>query len=243
MALFHYLCFTRKISIPFSSVISQHRCHAGSGTEGNILTCSVPAAASSPRIPMEHPGTVLHSSTMGRVLCLPPYFPYKPTRQEITGLLELFERSWFFTKWKIKGQQHEPGLLLAMGAAGVYRTKEKQRVITAKPALPHAVAHTAFNRFLPRSVLWLFQAFLKTIKFFPEQQYLLFLIWKIYVFWNLLNHSFPTRIKKRKIHIEQKWEKITPQIQLISFKSVSPIQNSVFQRAWFIAGMEASTPF
>lgn len=143
MALFHYLCFTRKISIPFSSVISQHRCHAGSGTEGNILTCSVPAAASSPRIPTEHPGTVLHSSTMGRVLCLPPYFPYKPTRQEITGLLELFERSWFFTKWKIKGQQHEPGLLLAMGAAGVYRTKEKQRVITAKPSLHcHTQWHT-----------------------------------------------------------------------------------------------------
>lgn len=108
-------------------------------------------------------------STVGRALCFPPHFSYKPTRQEITSLSQLFEHCWFFTKWNIKGQQHGPGLLLAKGAAAVYRTKEKQRVTTAKPTLH---CHTQLLQLLTDSYLGLFfdcfRHSLKQFRFFQS---------------------------------------------------------------------------
>lgn len=120
--------------------------------------------ASSTRTPMEHPSTALHSRG---ALYFPPHFSHKPTRQEITGPLQLFEHCRFFTKWNTKGQQQEPGLLLEKGAAAVYRTREKQRAITAKPTL-----HCHTQLLLTLSYLGLFfdcfRHSLKQLRFFQS---------------------------------------------------------------------------
>lgn len=135
----YYFCFTRKISIPSSSMISQHRCHAGSGTKGNIPTCSVPTTASSTRIPMEHPSTVLHRWHNGKSSLLTSPFLLQ-THQ--AGNYRFIATVWTLlilhqVKYKGTAAWARPAAGKGSSCCLQNQGKTKSKYSQANPALPH----------------------------------------------------------------------------------------------------------